>query len=191
MRPEFQSQLKETIQGVPGARLDAPRVKLESRIREKLGALQSDMKARGVESQDADKGSHFIRDYLGGRIVVKDPSGLDMIGRRIAERYELVGEVKDFMRYPNPKTGYTAIHYQIRLHNGMTAELQVVPEVFKKAAEAQREIFEKWRKFEGMGVPEQRWEEFESDQDRGRLYFEQAWQKWISLGGEDVRKNRP
>nr|MDJ0981361.1 hypothetical protein [Kiloniellales bacterium] len=156
------------------------------RLTFKIKALQDDMRVRGDDPASTDSGAHLIRDYLAGRLVPENDKALTAAIAQIGRRFELVGEPKNFMVRPRSDTGYTAIHVQIKLKNGLTAELQIMPPPFKKAADRQRSIFERYRDFDGK-IPPELWPQYEKDLRRSRNVFEQAWSEWLAAGNQDPR----
>ena len=175
---------------VPGTKLGLSRIKEDGpRLTLKIGALQEDMRAVGADPASPDSGAHLIRDYLAGRLMPENDKALTDAIAEIGTRFKLVGEPKNFMVQPRPDTGYTAIHFQIRLENGLTAELQVMPSPFKKAADRQRSIFERYRDFDGK-IPPELWPQHEKDLRRSRRAFEQAWSEWLAAGNQDPRAKK-
>ena len=132
----------------------------------------------------------LIRDYLAGRLIPSNDKGVDGALEELGKRFEIV-DVKDSMEEPDPITGYTAIHVQVRLPSGITAEVQVQPEPFKRAAEAQREIFEKYREYAGKPLPDDLEITAESDMRKSRDLFAEAWREWIVSGNADRRVGLP
>ncbi len=186
-RPDFDRQLEAIAKSVPGTKFDLSRVKEDGpRLTFKIKALQDDMRVRGVDPASTDSGAHLIRDYLAGRLVPENDKALTAAIAQIGRRFELVGEPKNFMVRPRSDTGYTAIHVQIKLKNGLTAELQIMPPPFKKAADRQRSIFERYRDFDGK-IPPELWPQYEKDLRRSRNVFEQAWSEWLAAGNQDPR----
>ena len=144
--PGFDRDLRSLADAVGGVRVEARVKEGGERLASKIAELQDEKQREGVEPTGPDDGTELIRDYLAGRLIPDSQEALDKIRSEIERRgFVIVGEPKNFMEEPHPTTGYTAIHYQVRLSNGMTAEIQVQPEPFKKAANAQRDLFERWR----------------------------------------------
>ncbi len=188
-KPDFDAKLGEIVGAVPNSRLEVGRMKGPDRLQEKIDELHDEMRDAGVEPASPDAGAHLIRDYLAGRLIPDDQISLDKTLAQVRRRFDIV-DVKDFMKKPNPLTGYTAVHVQVKLPNGTTAELQIQPAPFKRAADKGRQIFEKYRRF-GNKIPASHKQEYEADVRRSREIYARAWQQWISSGGKDVRVARP
>ena len=185
-KPDFDRQLQDIAKSVPGTKFDLSRVKEDGdRLTSKIKALQKDMRELGVEPTSPDSGAHLIRDYLAGRLIPENDKALQGVLARVRKDFVVVDE-KDFMEKPKPLTGYTGFHMQLRHKSGVTVELQVQGAPFKKAADEQRGIFEKYRDF-GDDIPGELWSEYQRDQARSREVFERAWREWLGAGNKDPR----
>ena len=186
-KPGFDGQLEDIAKSIPGTKFDLSRVKEDGdRLTFKIKALQNDMRKVGVEPASPDSGGHLIRDYLAGRLIPDKDKALSDTVARVTEDFELVGETKNYMARPKSDTGYSAIHMQVRLENGLTVELQIMPPPFKKAADKQRAIFEKYRDY-GDDIPPHLWPQHQRDLERSRKIFDAAWQEWLAAGNKDSR----
>ena len=104
-------QLTELVVDLPGVEFVGARSKENApRLEQKLGTGRR---------------HDTMGDYLGGRIVIDDDLMLNETVRVLARRYKNI-ELDNFMVEPRP-SGYRAIHMQIVLDNGMTAEIQIMP----------------------------------------------------------------
>ncbi len=185
-KPDFDRQLEDIARSVPGTKLGLSRIKEDGdRLTSKIEEFQKEMRKAGVEPASPDSGAHLIRDYLAGRLIPENHEALQGVLARVRKDFVVVDE-KDFMKKPKPLTGYSAIHLQLRHKNGLTVELQVQGAPFKKAADAQREIFEKYRDF-GDDIPDALWSDYKRDQARSREVFERAWREWLGAGNKDPR----
>ena len=185
-KPGFDGQLEDIATSIPGTKFDPSRVKEDGpRLTFKIKEFQKEMRDVGVEPDSPDGGAHLIRDYLAGRLIPENDNALGSVRARIRKDFEVVDE-KDFLREPNPKTGYTALHFQLKNKNGFSVELQVTPPPFKKAADEQRKIFEKYRDF-GNDIPDALWPEYQRDLERSRAIFDRAWKEWLGAGNADPR----
>ena len=143
------------------------------------------MREAGVEPALPDSGAHLIRDYLAGRQVPVNDNALGRVLARIRKDFEVVDE-KDFLREPSPKTGYTALHFQLKHKKGLTVELQVTPPPFKRAADEQRRLFEKYRNY-GDDIPAELIPQRNADLVRSRQISARAWEEWLGAGNKDPR----
>jgi hypothetical protein len=119
-------------------------------------------------------------------LVPGNDDSTDAAVAALKEKYEIV-DIKDRLTRPESETGYTAIHVQVKLPNGMTAEIQIQPEPFKKAVEAQREMFEEMRKFEEQDVTGEIRTKIKALKKKSKTLFEKAWKEWLSKGNRDRR----
>uniref|UniRef100_UPI0025F9F067 hypothetical protein n=1 Tax=uncultured Demequina sp. TaxID=693499 RepID=UPI0025F9F067 len=79
---------------------------------------------------------------------------------------------------------------QVKRDNGMTAELQIVPAPFARAAARNRAVYERFRTYHGRAVPEELQSEQAREKERSRAAFRRAWEEWVGAGGTDFRKTR-
>ncbi len=153
-------QLQELTADLPGVEFSGARAKKPDRLGQKL---------------KDDRRPDTIGDYLGGRIVVNDPTMLDEAVRALTRRYKNV-EVDDFLDNPRD-AGYRAIHMQIVLDNGMTAEIQIMPSEILPVYEKDHENYEKWRNKEKLTVKEL--EEKRADRAWARKAYAEAYKRWL------------
>lgn len=186
-KPDFDRKLEAIAKAVPGTKVDLSRVKADdSRLNFKLRELHDEMRTAGTTPASSDSGAHLIRDYLAGRLVPDNDKALENVLGRVRKDFAVV-DVKDFFQQPNAMTGYTALHLQLKHTSGLTVELQVMPAPFKKAAEAQRKLFEKYRDF-GKDIPDELIPQWTADMARSREIFARAWEEWLAAGNKDPRK---
>ena len=112
-QPEFASFLNQIAESVPGARVQNVRVKRLEKVRAKIRV------GRPPET---------LSDYLGGRIIVDRAEDIPTIVRSLDDAVPRVGPNENMVVLD--KHGYRSYHAQVRLPNGMSAEVQVhVPEM--------------------------------------------------------------
>lgn len=88
-----------------------------------------------------------ISDYLGGAIQVDNPHALQQIIDRIGKSDKRVLEVEDMLT-SDDKTkndGYRALHMQVELEPGFSAELQIIPSSIAKIKEEMHAEYAKLR----------------------------------------------
>ncbi|MDH5750777.1 MAG: hypothetical protein OEY85_15815, partial [Rhodospirillales bacterium] len=153
-------QLGELASALPGVEFVSARAKERKRLDEKLA---------GGRRPDT------IGDYLGGRITIDDPAMLDEAVRALMRRYKNV-EVDDFLDNPRD-AGYRAIHMQIVLESGMTAEIQIMPSEILPVYEKDHENYAKWRHKSDL-TPEEMLQE-EADQAWARQAYAEAYERWL------------
>ena len=110
-KPKLLDRLNEIVKGIDGARVYGARTK-------DLPGLELKLTAKG-------RNPNTISDYLSARIVVDHVQNLDAVLDKIKATGSII-EAEDFI-HPG-KEGYRAVHLQIGLGDGMSAELQLVPE---------------------------------------------------------------
>jgi len=158
-------QLKEIVADVPGVQFSGARVKGRDRLDEKL--------ATGRRPDT-------LGDYLGGRIVVDDPAMLGEAVRVLTSRYQSV-EVDYFIKEPR-ETGYRAVHVQVVLDDGMTAEIQIMPREILAVYEKDHKNYEKWRNKTDLTPEEAR--EKEADASWAQNAYDKAYTHWLQRAYE-------
>lgn len=153
-------QLKELAADLPGVEFSGARAKKPDRLARKL---------KGGRRPDT------LTDYLGGRIVVDDPQMLDEAVRALTGRYKIV-EADDFVDNPR-NIGYRAIHVQVVLDNGMTAEIQIIPSEILPVFEKDHENYEKWRNKEKLNAEEL--EQKRADEAWAKDAYAEAYKRWL------------
>ena len=102
-----------------------------------------------LDEKIADKGGNAgaISDYLGGAIEVKTPEDLTALLQRIRNSGKRILEVDDMLTQDDkPKDdGYRALHMQVELQPGFSAELQILPEGVAKIKEQMHAEYVKYR----------------------------------------------
>ena len=158
-KPNFDKFL-EQIKQIPGVGAISSRLKDPERLREKI-------KQKGSPES--------IGDYLGGRIIVDDPKAIDEIRERLKP---IAFEEDDFLENPRDD-GYRAIHYQIPIGNGLSAEVQVLPKDVKEVFKEAHTLYDKWKRKEEGFTPAKKIEMFQDYQKMKNL-FDTAWSKFES-----------
>ena len=156
-------QLKGIVADLPGVEFSSARAKKPDRLGRKLA---------GGRRPDT------LGDYLGGRIVVDDPSMLSEAVRVLAGRYKNI-EIDNFIKKPR-EIGYRAIHMQIVLDNGMTAEIQIMPREILPVYEFDHENYEKWRDIDTF--TEEEMNQKEADEAWAREAYAEAYERWLQRG---------
>jgi len=120
VQPAFDDLLSEITADLDDVRLDGSRLKVDK------DNPNNPSKRLLYKVDELRKPPNTISDYLGGRLIVQQLSSFDIIASRMRERSILLDE-KDKFDKPT-EYGYRARHLQIRLPNGMSAEVQLVPQ---------------------------------------------------------------
>lgn len=116
-----------------------------------------------------------ISDYIGGRVWAGDKANLNALQDEIRRRFDVV-EVDDFLE--RPKGGYRAVHMQVNLGNGMTAEIQLVPEGVGRVQEDAHKLYDKWKRKTELTAAER--QEMEADVARATEMFEEGYQDFLA-----------
>jgi hypothetical protein len=153
-------QLEELVSDLPGVEFRGARVKNPDRLAQKL---------TGGRRPDT------LTDYLGGRIVVDNPLMFDEVVRVLTHQYKNM-EVDDFIDNPR-EIGYRAIHVQVVLDNGMTAEIQLIPSDILSVYEIDHKNYEKWRDRSNLRPDELR--QMEADEAWAREAYAEAYERWL------------
>ena len=174
-KPKLLDRLNELVKGVDGARVYGARAKDLPGLELKLSAKR--------------RNPNTISDYLGARIVVDHVQNLDAILDKIKATGAII-EAEDFIR-PG-KEGYRAIHLQIGLGDGMSAELQLVPEPVMRVMDEAHEMRQPVKRLKESVDPADT-AIYRDVMDRALKLFDDAWAsapEWsVDYGrdGETVR----
>ena len=119
------------------------------------------------------------RNYLGGRIYVETPADLARVEKMLGERFEIIDRDSTLER-PRRLSGYRAVHLQVKLPDGMTAEIQLHPGTYRSFAEESRAAYVKSRRIKtNRFTPTMRREAERADRAIAKKYTE-AYQEWLA-----------
>jgi len=160
----LKQQLEELVNDLPGVTVHKVRAKDSSGV---------DRKLAGGRRPDT------LTDYLGGRIVVDSPLMFDEAVRVLTRRYKNV-EVDDFFENPDNQReiGYRAIHMQIVLDNGMTAEIQIMPSSLLPVYNESHVGYKKWQLLDEKNISAEQTLMLEEYMISTREKFDKAFQRW-------------
>jgi Region found in RelA / SpoT proteins len=161
--PDFEAFLGFVAQNGPGVRILGARVK-------DLAAIES---KTGIGRPAATVG-----DYLGGRLEVDDPAAMARALKSIEDSATVI-ERDDFLAAPR-RSGYRAVHLQLRAANGFSAEVQLIPREMDAAQKAAHDIYARWRR---RAVTPAETARHDADQARMRALFDTAWSQWQARAG--------
>lgn len=119
-------------QAIDSIKLTTPGVENVSVRAKGLASLEDKVKAVGAPKT--------ISDYLGGRIVVNGSQSATDTLDQLGQRFNVLN-IDDKIATANP-TGYRAIHAQVALENGMSAEVQIMPSEIAKVVENAHNIYD-------------------------------------------------
>jgi ppGpp synthetase/RelA/SpoT-type nucleotidyltranferase len=164
-KPILENDLQRIASGIDGAQFVSARVKDAPGLAEKVATGRP---------------AHTIGDYLGGRISVESPAALKRAREEIERIYRVL-EVDD--KIAKPKSGgYRAIHMQVDLGNGMSAEIQLVPSEIAKVMDSTHGIYDKYKRLKVGEMTDDIKAAYNADMDRIRSIHDSAWEKQMKLG---------
>jgi hypothetical protein len=108
------------------------------RVKKKSGRIDAKIEERGGDAST-------ISDYLGGAVEVKSIKAMKAVLERIKNSGHRVLEIDNMLSGKEKDEGYRAVHMQIQLKNGFSAELQILPEGIARIKEELHPIYEKYR----------------------------------------------
>jgi len=126
-KKDFIDDVHSLIEGIKGASLKGARAKTPESVDLKL--------ARGYKPDQ-------IPDYLGARIMVNSKSALDKVMKRLEAKKPI--ELENYIVAPKGEWGYRAVHTQLPI-DGMSGELQIVPEIIGKLQPWMHKYYKKWQ----------------------------------------------
>ena len=100
--------------------------------------------------------------------------------RVLTARYQSV-EVDYFIKEPRD-TGYRAIHVQVVLDNGMTAEIQIIPSKILQVYEKEHANYEMWRNKKKLNQEEIPL--FKKYMEESQRDYGEAYRRWLQRSGE-------
>ena len=156
LRGGYVKDLRQVTKGIPGASFVKVRVKESGMVR-----------AKATPSRPA----NTISDYLGGRLLVRDPAALGQVLENVRARWSIV-EAENFLE--TPKAGYRAVHVQVEIAPGFTAELQLVPETIGRVQEKAHVLYNKWKR---TTISPAQVKAFKRDVAKMEESFAEAWVK--------------
>lgn len=159
----LRSEIDAAIESIPGAAQyeKGPRLK----------------DAAGIEAKIAQgRPAETLSDLIGGRILVDDVTAADAALAGLARRFRLL-DVEDFLQAP--KGGYRAIHAQIDLGNGLSAEIQLVPSAFQTEGAFKRshDLRDQIKRLHAEQLSEAEFEHYQNTMRAAAAEFDQTWEK--------------
>ena len=147
-------------------------------IAESLGATVTPARTKGrarlQEKMDEGRPAFVITDYLGARMAVGSTRGIEDARAALRKRYRVLEE-DDFLS--KPKKGYRAVHVQVVLDSGLSAEVQIVPLAVNQAQEVTHDVYAELRTVKKL-TPDQVAEKAAMEE-----MFDESW--------EDFQAGRP
>ena len=111
--PRLETRLSEISASVPGAKFE--------RLRPQKNL------ARVNEKVKEGKPPETISDYLAAQISAGSPQAKEELIRQIKKEFPVIGVDDRFLKGRKEKAGYPSANVQVKLPNGGTSEVQIVP----------------------------------------------------------------
>ncbi|MDA1326496.1 MAG: RelA/SpoT domain-containing protein [Proteobacteria bacterium] len=171
--PQLETDLRKITKPLPGAELAGVRVK--------------DMDQAGFDRLQAKinriKSPEMIPDYVGGRIYVESPSDLNRVEKILKEKFEIINR-DDTLEQPRGPAGYRAVHLQVKLPDGMTAEIQLHPGIYRTFEKEARDAYVRSRSISSRGLSPAQLNELEKADSAVATKFTRAYQDWLAKGSK-------
>lgn len=156
--------------------LDVPGINtIKARVKEE-GAEPSARLLEKLKSREPNQ----ISDYLGGKLYYDTPDDVQAIIDGMRAKGYQVQSIDDFLGDTGrDRGGYRAVHVQLVASNGLSFELQIIPQDIGEIKTFwHEEVFKKWRGLSSL-TPEQ---EAEKAADFARMAagFDAAWEKFLA-----------
>lgn len=158
--PAFEAALRE-LATVPGARF--------------YGVRAKDM--AGIQGKLATRPANTVTDYLGGRLVVDSAAALNETLARLDRRFPIL-ERDD--KIAAPKSGYRAMHVQVDLGNGMSAELQIVPSRISDVQGKAHKLYDTIKRLNPEKLTPAEFQQYQQTQAQIVELFNSAWARQVS-----------
>lgn len=181
-RTALDDMLRDATRGLRGVEQVPARVKSEQEAADKL--------VRGGAANNP-RHPEELGDYLGGRIIIDRMDALPRILQRLQAERNRVVNVENFLNSPRP-SGYRAVHVQVRMPSGFTAEVQLVPRGMANVADEAHALYRRTRNLpdESQRTPAQRRIHDESQRAERALQRHGAAQ-WYAATEPPIRVPRP
>jgi hypothetical protein len=135
--PDYKSQLLEAIRHIPGARLAASRdAKNPARLAEKIAG----------QGQPAET----VSDYGAAQIAVASPQAKDAVVAAVKRHFPVL-RLQDNFAFGDPEYRYRSYSLQVRMPNGSSEELQIVPQEVLEANQHEHHDYKRVRNAELPG----------------------------------------
>lgn len=172
---DLQAKLKWISQQVQGVEFIGARVKDRTTMKEKLAYM-------GRKPSQ-------VSDYLGGRVSARTKGDIVETLDRLQKTADIM-EVDDFLDVPKPG-GYRGVHVQIKGKNGISAEVQILPEPVALIKDEADKIYAKWRRKDMHSLTPEQAAEFKADFARAEKMFSDAWDKFNASRPPETRGAAP
>lgn len=187
-QPALVELIKKLTDGVDGAR---PYHKGDGGTRIKKDVERLDQK---IGKKEGNAGA--ISDYLGGAVEVKSPEAMTEIVRRLHESGERIIEMEDMLSPTGNRNpyAYRAVHLQVELAKGFSAELQIIPESLALAKEDLHRVYEKYRTPEAQQKLKDDKafnDEYEAARDNMRSVYQKSYLDFVNAGKSGEGKTLP
>ncbi len=135
--PELETKLSAIAASVPGARF--------ARLRPQKNLARLDEKIR------EGKPAATISDYSAAQISAASPQAKDQLVREIKKEFPVINLEDRFLKGREDKAGYPSANVQIKLPNGATSEVQIVPAEVQAITDETHHLYKEGRNARDAG----------------------------------------
>jgi hypothetical protein len=129
-------------QQVPGTRFD--------RLRPQKSTDRLDQKIEDKNDPDT------LSDYLGAQVAADSPQAKDALVAALKKNFKVIEVDDEFLTGRKDKAQYPSTNVQVQLSNGVTAEVQIVPQEVQDATEQSHAHYRAGRDAEEKGDTQER-----------------------------------
>jgi hypothetical protein len=140
--PELHQALSTLTQQVPGTRFD--------RLRPQKSTDRLDQKIEDENDPDT------LSDYLGAQVAADSPQAKDALVAALKKNFKVIEVDDEFLTGRKDKAQYPSTNVQVQLSNGVTAEVQIVPQEVQDATEQSHAHYRAGRDAEEKGDTQER-----------------------------------
>jgi len=135
--PELDTRLSAISARVPGAKFERLRPQKNlARVNEKI---------------KEGKPAATISDYSAAQISAASPKAKDELIRRIKKEFPVISVEDKFLKGRKDKAGYPSANVQVKLPNGGTSEVQIVPREIQKITDQTHHLYKEGRNARDAG----------------------------------------
>lgn len=135
--PKLETKLSAIAARVPGARF--------ARLRPQKNLERVDEKIR------EGKPAATLSDYSAAQISAESPGAKDQVVREIKKEFPVISMEDRFLKGREDKAGYPSTNVQIKLPNGATSEVQIVPAEVQEITDKTHHLYKEGRNARDAG----------------------------------------
>jgi hypothetical protein len=135
--PKLETKLSSISASVPGARFE--RLRPQKNL-QRLNAKIKEGKPAGT-----------ISDYLAAQVSAATPEAKDQLVREIKKEFPVMSVEDRFLKGRKDKAGYPSANVQVKLPNGGTSEVQIVPSEVQEITDQTHHLYKEGRNARDTG----------------------------------------